>query len=343
MSRIIKLFLKQGFTPVDNRVFKLGSVIPFDCYIQRFNGFFIVLESGTFLNESTYRKLVQKNLQIFVQTRKYEDYKTYVQRFSPQITESHTSEEIRELEDILAHCYDMRSLLKQSQSLHDKLKIIYTYSKYLLNAWLHSKERERVPVDAVSFLMEEFVFVANSEHLTLSKFNDFLDEEDDLAAHLVKVAFFAAMIGSRINLDFSDQKKLLIAAILHDVGKTELDDELLHKSDFLSEFEYKLIQQHAEASAHMVRKSGLKDRVILNAIKDHHERLDGSGYPKGSKEDRISMFGKILAVCDMFDAMITIKPYRGAYGTYNALKLMRIDAREKLDMRYVNLLVKDLK
>ena len=343
MSKIIKLFLKQGFTPVDNRVFKLGSVLPFDCYIQRFNGFFIVLESGTFLNESTYRKLVQKNLQIFVQTRKYEDYKTYVQRFSPQIGERHTSYETQELEEVLAQCYDMKSLLKQAQSLHDKLKIIYTYSKYLLNAWLQSKQRELVPVDAVSFLMEEFVFVANSEHLTLSKFNDFLDEEDDLAAHLVKVAFFAAMIGSHINLDFSDQKKLLIAAILHDVGKTELDEDLLHKSDFLSEFEYKLIQRHAEASAQMVRQSGLKDRVILNAIKDHHERLDGSGYPKGAKEDRISMFGKILAVCDMFDAMITIKPYRGAYSTYNALKLMRLEARDKLEMRYVNLLVKDLK
>jgi len=82
----------------------------------------------------------------------------------------------------------------------------------------------------------------------------------------------------------------------------------------------------------------------LNAIKEHHERLDGSGYPRGIDSSRISPFGKIIAICDMFDALITIKPYRGAYSTYNALSLIRDESNNsRLDAHYIKLLIKHLR
>jgi HD-GYP domain-containing protein (c-di-GMP phosphodiesterase class II) len=89
-----------------------------------------------------------------------------------------------------------------------------------------------------------------------------------------------------------------------------------------------------------VKKAGIKDRLILDGIKHHHERLDGSGYPDGLKIKRISEFGQILAVCDVFDALITVKPYRGAYSTFNALKLMRKEYKDRLNVKYINIFIK---
>ncbi|MFB1009712.1 MAG: HD domain-containing phosphohydrolase, partial [Sulfurospirillum sp.] len=132
-------------------------------------------------------------------------------------------------------------------------------------------------------------------------------------------------------------------AMLHDVGKCELDESLLNKPDFLNEDEKRKIQTHSETSVYLVKRSGLKDRIVLNAIKQHHERLDGSGYPHGIDSSRISPFAKIIAICDMFDALITIKPYRGAYSTYNALSLMREEYKNRLDPDYIKLLIKHLR
>lgn len=343
MSKIIKIFLTQGFTPVDHRVFKLGTTIGFDCYIQRFNGFFIVLESGTFVDEKVYRLLTQKNLQLFVQTKKYQAYKMYVDRNAPLNHDADMAHESEHgLSDAIAYCNDIRTVLKNQSTMHDRLQVIYTYSQYLIQSWLEQEIHVVLPMEALSKIVEEFVPIANSERLTLSKFNDFLDNKDDLSAHLVNVMFFAAIIGSQIGLDFTDQEKLLTSALLHDIGKSELDEALLKKSDFLSEREYHHMQRHADASASIVQKSGLKDRVIVHAIKEHHERLDGSGYPKGLHDEYITQFGKIIAVCDVFDALITIKPYRGAYSTYNALQLMRSAEKERLDMKYINVLIKCL-
>lgn len=345
MSKIIKIYLSQGFTPVDNRIFQLGTIVDFNCYIQRFNGFVILIEKGTFIDEKIYALLTRKNLQIFVQTKKYKDYKNYIEKNEVEIPSAASDEEICKLTEAMEKCSSIRTLLKKHTSVTDKLKIIYTYAKYLLNAWINEKDELRIPIDSLTVLVDELVSVANEEHLTLSKFNDFLDVEDSLAAHQVKVAFFAAIIGSQIGLDHTDQQKLFLSAMLHDIGKTDWGDALLHKPDMLTHAEYKTIQRHSDVSVYLARQSGLKDRLVLNAIKEHHERLDGSGYPKGLKAEQISNFAKILAVCDMFDALITVKPYRGAYSTFNALRVIREDAinRGKLEVGYVNLLIKYLK
>lgn len=344
MSKVVKIFLNQGFIPIDNTVFRRETVLDFDCYIQRFNGFVILIESGTFLNEEIYQKLIKPNLQIYVEKKSYPQYKVYHDE-SLLCTTSDLLEENLSISfnEVVKKCIDIHKSVSHKNEIHEKLEVIYTDAKLLFNTWLHEKEEKYIPIEAVDILVEELVHVVNQERITLSKFNDFLDEKDSLAAHLVKVAFFASIIGSQIGIDMSDQKKLVLGAILHDIGKSEIDDEVLQKPDFLDENETKQIQMHVEVSVNLVKHSGLKDRIVLNAIKDHHERLDGSGYPRGIEGFRISSFAKIIAICDMFDALITIKPYRGAYSTYNALSLMRKESSNKLDMDYIKLLIKHLR
>lgn len=343
MGRVIKIFLNEGFTPIDKSVLQQGSVLDFDCYIQRFNGFAILIERGTLLDQEIYAKLIKRDLNIYVENRHYTHYKTYREKNLLNSENTFAKGDSIDFEDAVRNCINIHKIISSQSVINEKLKAIYDHGKSLLDAWLRAETETLIPLEAVDILVEELVFVVNEERVTLSKFNDFLDEHDCLAAHLIKVTFFTLIIGSKIGLDMTDQKKLALAAILHDVGKCELDDALLNKPDFLDESEVKLIQTHAEVSATIARRSGLRDRIVLNAIKEHHERLDGSGYPRGFDGTRISQFAKIIAICDMFDALITIKPYRGAYSTYNALMLIQEESKNRLDADYIKLLIKHLR
>lgn len=342
MGKVVKIFLNQGFTPIDNSLFRRGTLLDFDCYIQRFNGFAILIESGTFIDDDIYQKLIKRDLQIYVENKNYDLYKKYREE-SLSKTYHLEENETMSFEDAVKNCINIYQIVSRAKSINEKLKAIYMSAKYLFDAWIKNKEEKYIPIKAIDILSEELVSVVNQERITLSKFNDFLDEYDSLAAHFVKVAFFASIIGSRIGIDMTDQKKLVVSAMLHDVGKCELDESLLNKPDFLNEDEKRKIQTHSETSVYLVKRSGLKDRIVLNAIKQHHERLDGSGYPHGIDSSRISPFAKIIAICDMFDALITIKPYRGAYSTYNALSLMREEYKNRLDPDYIKLLIKHLR
>lgn len=343
MAKVIKIFLNHGFTPINQNVFKLGTTIDFDCYIKRFNGFVILIEKGTLLDEKIYKKITNHNLQIYVENKSYTKYKKY--SFQHRNANDDALEKLKNLsfDDEIAHCNDIKQILSSQADTSEKLKIIYESGKNLLNAWILKKEEKVIPLEALKSLVESLVDIMNQEDITLSDFNGFLDEVYSLAAHLVKVSFFTAIIANKIKLDISDQENVSLAAIIHDVGKCDLDESLLDKPDFLTQAEFKVIQEHVAASVRFAKRSGLKDRIILNAIKEHHERLDGSGYPNALVGKRIGQFGMILAVCDVFDALITQKPYRGAYSTFNASSLLRDEYKNKLDMKYINILIKNLK
>ena len=247
------------------------------------------------------------------------------------------------LEDEIKKVLTVDKILSTSKSVENKLNSIYFCGKNLINSWLIEKNSKKLPINAFEVLSENLVEIICENRVTLSSFNDFIDGKYSLATHLLNVAFFTSLIGYQINLDLEEQKKLVISAMLHDIGKSEIDEALLDKPDMLSEEEFNIVKNHSLKSVSIVKKAGLKDKVIIDAIKHHHERLDGSGYPHALHAKLISQFGQILAVCDVFDALITIKPYRGAYSTYNALTLIGVEYKHKLNMKYVNIFIKLLK
>ncbi|MDD2382680.1 MAG: HD domain-containing protein [Sulfurospirillaceae bacterium] len=341
MIRVVKIFLYRGFTPINNKIFKLDTTLNFDCYIQRFNGFAILVKSGTLLDAKILSKLAQKDLQVYVATNDYHAYKHYYHTHEDKKPQGITH--ALNLEEEIAHSLSISKALAQQQEVYEKLKLIYSTGTNLLNAWLLKKNEKLLPLEALETLAENLVEIMVKNKITLSTFNGFLDNTYSLPTHLVHVAFFSSLIASNCNLDLTDQKQLTLAAMLHDVGKTMLDDEVLEKPDTLTHAEYKIIQSHVDKSITLIKKAHVSNRVIINAIKQHHEKLDGSGYPSGIKEDRIGIFGRIIGICDIFDALITIKPYRGAYSTYNALYLINQDYQTKLDMKYVNILIQNMR
>jgi HD-GYP domain-containing protein (c-di-GMP phosphodiesterase class II)/DNA-binding LacI/PurR family transcriptional regulator len=138
------------------------------------------------------------------------------------------------------------------------------------------------------------------------------------AGHQFRVADLACAIGSEMGLSKEQMEGLRMASIVHDLGKIYIPVDILNKPGRLKDVEFSLIKNHPEI-AYEILKSFEFPWPIAQIILQHHERLNGSGYPSGLKNDQINFIAKILAVADVIEAMASHRPYRPALGIEAAL------------------------
>ncbi len=150
------------------------------------------------------------------------------------------------------------------------------------------------------------------------------------AGHQRRVAELACAIALDLGWDEALVKSLRIGAVLHDVGKIVLPAEILAKPGQLSEIEMMVIRQHAAAGADIVGSIGF-ERNVADMIRQHHERLDGSGYPAGLRDGDILPEARVLAIADVVEAMISHRPYRPALPIEAAMKELENGAGTRYD------------
>jgi HD-GYP domain-containing protein (c-di-GMP phosphodiesterase class II) len=139
------------------------------------------------------------------------------------------------------------------------------------------------------------------------------------AGHQKRVADLAQAIGQEMELSKERVEGLSMAGIIHDIGKVAIPAEILSKPGPLSQIEYHLIQSHPEIG-HDILKGVDFSWPIAEMVLRHHERMDGSGYPGGLKDEEILLEARILAVADVVEAMASHRPYRSALGIEAALE-----------------------
>jgi PAS domain S-box-containing protein len=147
--------------------------------------------------------------------------------------------------------------------------------------------------------------------------------------HQRRVARLAEAIAARLGLDAGRREGLQLAAEVHDVGKIGVPAEILSKPTTLSEVELSLVRQHADIGRQILSTVTF-DWPVAEIVGQHHERLDGSGYPDGLRDEEILLEARILAVADVVEAMASHRPYRPALGIDAALA----EVREGADRRY---------
>jgi putative nucleotidyltransferase with HDIG domain len=138
------------------------------------------------------------------------------------------------------------------------------------------------------------------------------------AGHQRRVSELAATIAAELGLDEDTIAGVRVAGMVHDVGKVTVPAEILTKPGRLSEIEFLLIKAHAEAGYEILRTIEFP-WPVAELARQHHERLDGSGYPRGLTGDDILLEARILAVADVVEAMASDRPYRAALGLEAAL------------------------
>lgn len=157
--------------------------------------------------------------------------------------------------------------------------------------------------------------------------------------HNYRVANIAEIIGKELGWDENHLLGIRLAGELHDLGKIAIPLDILNKSGSLSEAEYNLVQEHVTKSYDIIKDIHFPFH-LAETIYQHHERLDGSGYPRGLKENDISLEARILTISDVLEAMTSHRPYRESLGLNKALEELDKGRDKKYDSRIVDLVFK---
>lgn len=152
----------------------------------------------------------------------------------------------------------------------------------------------------------------------------------------------ATQIGKKLNLSDKEIDDIKHAAILHDLGKVGISDNILHRKGKLTKTEYEKIKKHPVIGAEIIRcVHFLKD--VVPTVLYHHERYDGLGYVRGLKGEEIPLGARIIAVADVYQALISDRPYRKALSREEALRIIQNDAGAKFDPKIVKVFVEIMK
>lgn len=158
--------------------------------------------------------------------------------------------------------------------------------------------------------------------------------DDSVYEHCTNVALISATIGKWLSLSETDIRNLTLAGLLHDIGKLSLPAELLNKPEKLTSEEFEIIKSHPKKSYEFIRELPLDIR-IKEASLLHHERCDGSGYPFGIPGNKISVYAKILAIADVYDAMTSPRSYRSALCPFKAIQVFESEGLYKYDPKFI--------
>ena len=173
---------------------------------------------------------------------------------------------------------------------------------------------------------------------TIKSMVEAIDAKDpSTRGHSERVRRYSALMAQKMGMPASDQKMLELAALLHDLGKIGLPDSILNNvKSRLTDEQWQQVKQHPEIGVSILTHVA-QLKKILPAIGQHHERYDGSGYPSGIKGQDISLFARIIAVADAYDAMTTQRTYRPTFDSRQALAELRDNSGNQFDPMAVEL------
>jgi HD-GYP domain-containing protein (c-di-GMP phosphodiesterase class II) len=161
------------------------------------------------------------------------------------------------------------------------------------------------------------------------------DKDEYTERHTRRVALLAVRVGEQLGLSASRLRTLAIGGLVHDIGKLAVPDAILKKPAALDDEEYGVVQGHPEWGTKLLNELGGFSQAVRQLVRDHHERLDGAGYPRGLKAEEIDLDTRILTVCDVYDALISKRVYRPAWTHEDAMALLRRESGTAFDERCV--------
>lgn len=247
----------------------------------------------------------------------------------PKVTASLLESETQELETYSERVRNSEDFQEFKKDYKKKTEFIKSsLNKVISNA------------DAVSpqKLINESIQLFSENATTISIF-DYLHNmrqiDDSTYAHSLNVSMIARMFGMWLGYDEETLDLLTLAGLLHDIGKCQIPSAILGKKGKLSEQEYEIVKQHPEIGFFVVSELDTIDNHIKNAILQHHERYDGTGYPFQLKGDDIDDIASIVAIADVYDAMTADRCYRKGLCPFEVIATFQLEGLNKYNPKFI--------
>jgi HD-GYP domain-containing protein (c-di-GMP phosphodiesterase class II) len=212
---------------------------------------------------------------------------------------------------------------KFSLNLEDILSNISNLKDVKLNEIRSFSKRLQEEFKATGLVIKNIVFYGSGD--------------DTIYRHSVNVAAISYILGKWLGLNENELNLLIYSALLHDFGKTKIDDNIINKRDKLTSEEYATLSTHPVIAYNLIKKIPFLDASVGYGVLMHHERMDGSGYPLGIKGDKIHKFAKIIAIADLFDEVSSNRYIEKVSGPFEALQIIQKAGLGKLDCIYCNM------
>ena len=202
-------------------------------------------------------------------------------------------------------------------------------------------KREDVSFDAIQTVARRIVAEVLRNRRALVHLTEIRTHDDYTFAHSVDVCGLAVLVATHLGYNEVRLQELAVGALLHDVGKTKVDAALLNKQTALDDDEMAMMRSHTMFGFDILRCS--KGKLTLPSIHialQHHEKYDGSGYPRGLSKEEIHEYSRIVSIADVYDAITSDRPYRKALEPYEAYELMLINGNQHFDPQILPIFLK---
>ncbi|MEN8304089.1 MAG: HD domain-containing phosphohydrolase [Campylobacterota bacterium] len=303
--------------PLDIKNLRLGTNTPFDIFIQKDKNYIIIIEAGTLLTTKVHNILSnQKKLYILKNADKKQKL----------------------------NCKTLTFYVESNKNLNEKtIGFIYEVNSKLF-AKIVDDDYSSFKVSCIESIVKNIIFLIKSKKKYLKESIQYFVDDYQVHYHSLHVAIYAVSLGHFLNFNENELLSLGTAGLLHDLGLLTVNQEILKKDSELDPKEFEIVQQHPKYSVEIIMHNHIHDPYVIDAVKHHHERHDGSGYPDKLYAHQISKFASILAICDVFDALTNNRPHRKKHTYFEALKLMMQDPsmENKFNHKYLQVFLKSL-
>ena len=217
----------------------------------------------------------------------------------------------------------------------EKIKAVLEIKNVFDTSLSLNNEITQEDVDKLSHVATSLVQKVQSDDFVRVSISDLKSFDDFLYHHSLSVCVLAIALGKEIGMSTSQLSKLGLASLLHDIGKTLIPKEIVNKKEPLTFVEYDRLKKHPELGAQYLEEHNLVDKDVLDGIRYHHERFDGSGYPSHLKGSEIPLFARIIAICDVYDALTSNRPNRAPWQPTEAYEYLFGNAGRHFDFDLV--------
>jgi putative nucleotidyltransferase with HDIG domain len=209
--------------------------------------------------------------------------------------------------------------IRDKQEIVDAKKLYYALVNFTLESFKRYKEDNRLNIPRLSERIKQLIDILKTSRDAMLRYPEFVyPSENYMYVHSVNSAILALAIGDLMKLPPHRMIELGVAALLHDIGMLKLPDAVYLKEDELSDKEFQLIRAHTTLGYKILKGFSVSEEIAV-AAEEHHERLDGSGYPKALRGDKISLYSRIIAVVCSYDAITSRRLFKKQNDPHAAL------------------------